>query len=335
MTVDRKVLARARMALQEARRGYLFDPNVNLIDFGYPEHGGEIADDELAIRFHVQQKLSGVALEMAERAGETRAIPESIGGFATDVPEGDYRLQRWQQPVRDPRAHKNDPLCGGISISNASQNGYGTLGGFVRDRQSGAGMILSNYHVLCNAHAPWRVERIYQPGRLDRGTHADTIGELARNAMGDHLDAAVARLSNGRTWINNQLGVGRVTGVGQPELGMEVVKSGRRTGITYGRITAVEGTAKIRYGRTNRVIEYVVTVEPRHRLEEVSAPGDSGSWWLDTDSRRVVALHFAGSNSPERALALEIQPVLDALDVELDLGARPAWLTRSPAWHRS
>jgi endonuclease G len=49
----------------------------------------------------------------------------------------------------------------------------------------------------------------------------------------------------------------------------------------------------------------------------VSAAGDSGSLWLDESTMRVIGLHFAGSNQPERALALDIQPVLDALNVDL------------------
>ena len=33
-----------------------------------------------------------------------------------------------------------------------------------------------------------------------------------------------------------------------------------------------------------------------------------------------MGLHFAGSDVPERALANDVQPVLTALDVDLDVG---------------
>ena len=49
----------------------------------------------------------------------------------------------------------------------------------------------------------------------------------------------------------------------------------------------------------------------------VSDAGDSGSFWLDHASRACVALHFAGGNDPERALGMEIDPVPDALGVDL------------------
>ena len=94
MDVDGMTLARARLALREAVRAYLFDPNVGLIDFGHPEHGGQIAEDELAIRVHVRRKLSGAVLEAAVATGQTRPIPPFIAGFPTDVPEGIYRLQQ-------------------------------------------------------------------------------------------------------------------------------------------------------------------------------------------------------------------------------------------------
>ena len=40
---------------------------------------------------------------------------------------------------------------------------------------------------------------------------------------------------------------------------------------------------------------------------------------------QAVGLHFAGSDFPERALALDMQSVLDALNVDLAIGqlARP------------
>lgn len=86
--VDSTFRARARLALQQAVRNYLFDPNVSLIDFGMPEHAGQIAEDEVAIRVHVCQKLDPASLEDAAAAVETHPIPKYIGGFPTNVPEG-------------------------------------------------------------------------------------------------------------------------------------------------------------------------------------------------------------------------------------------------------
>jgi endonuclease G len=292
----------------------------------------------LAIRFHVRQKFTDLGLEVALANGATRsdlAQPINVAGFRfqTDVVEGVYRPHAWRPrpPAVDPRAARADPLRGGVSISDEYHQSFATLGAKVIDRATGAELILSNWHVLVTS---WRArpgQRVYQPGRLDGGAAPDAVATLTRDAMAAGLDAAVAALSGGRRLINDQLGLGPVTGVGQAELGMVVVKSGRRTGVTYGHITGVEGISPpIRYDGLSRIIRQVITIDPRGG-EEVSKPGDSGALWLDAASMRAIGLHFAGSDAPERALANDIQAVLDALKVDLDTrraDARAAWAGR-------
>lgn len=66
---------------------------------------------------------------------------------------------------------------------------------------------------------------------------------------------------------------------------------------------------------------------------EVSRPGDSGSWWLDSGSRKLVALHFAGYTAMEAALAMSMPRVLDALDMDIATaatGIAPAITERAP-----
>jgi hypothetical protein len=334
MHVDTMTLARARLAMREAIRSHLYDPNVGMVDFGHPEHDGQIAWDELAIRIHVKKKLDRPALEMATALGMTNPIPPYIGGFPTDVPEGMYRPHMatagsgwWLPRPANPHQALNNPMRGGISISDEFHNAAGTLGGIVIDRATGAEMLLSNWHVLvCN----WTArpgQRIYQPGRLDGGTFANTVATLTRHAMAVNLDAAVATLTGSRSLILDQLELGTVIGVGQATIGMELVKSGRTSGVTEGVVTAIQGTAKLTYSGMTRLIRDVVTIEPLPGSGEVSRPGDSGSCWLDAQTMQAIGLHFAGSDFPERALALDMQSVLDALNVDLVI-AQPA---RRPA----
>jgi hypothetical protein len=323
VNLNATTLSQARLAIAQATRNHLFDRNVHLIEFGFPEHRGRLYTDELAIRIHVRKKMSGVALEAAVEAGATSPIPEAYGEFQTDVPQSSFRLhQGWWWPKKpatrsDARTRRQAPLLGGISISNAYQLTAGTLGGVVTDRQSGERMLLSNWHVLAGRWTARPGQRIYQPGRLDGGRSADSIASLVRNAMDSHLDAAVARIAGERQLINDQYDLGSVSGVVRPELGMRLVKSGRRTAITYGQVTAIEGIAKMRYDSLDRVIEHVLTIEPENGFGLVSGPGDSGAMWLEEDTLRAVGLHFAGSDYPERALAMELQPVLNALEVDI------------------
>jgi endonuclease G len=134
--------------------------------------------------------------------------------------------------------------------------------------------------------------------------------------MSANLDAAVAELTGSRPLVNNQLGLAPARGVGWAELGMEVVKSGRRTDVTYGRVTAVEGVLSMNYRGVDRLIHNVITIEPRRGLQ-TSAGGDSGSFWFQEQTMHAVGLHFAGSDNPERALAIDMQPILDTLNVDM------------------
>ena len=324
MNLDKKSLAYARLALHQAGRDFLFDPNVNLIDFGLPSRGGKLSDGDLAIRIHVSRKLSGHALESAIEAGQTAPIPDSIAGFKTDVPVGAYNPNlwgwggSWRRPSSKPRAKRASVLVGGISISDQHRHTYGTLGGLVYDHATGEPMILSNWHVLAGRWGTRKGQRIYQPGRRDGGNWTDTVAYFTRDAMSVDIDAAVAKINDERPFKNFQLELDPVAGVGEATLGMEVVKSGRGTGVTYGRVTGIEGVARMRYDRIERIMKNIVTIERRNSYEpDVSAGGDSGSWWLDLDTNRAIGLHFAGSNSPIRAIAHDMSSVLNALNVQI------------------
>jgi endonuclease G len=101
--------------------------------------------------------------------------------------------------------------------------------------------------------------------------------------------------------------------------GMEVIKSGRTTGVTYGRVTGVEGTFSGYFGGAYGLIRNVITIVPRPGMEQVvSSGGDSGSFWLHEETMHAVGLHFAGYDDPETAQAMDMQPILDALNVDMD-----------------
>jgi endonuclease G len=326
MAIDPMERARIRVALREALRRHVDDANVGLVDFGLRMRDGRLTADT-AIRVHVHRKLAPASLELAVEAGLTRPVPPSIRGYQTDVIQGTYRPQlfgvRLRPPARSviggPRAGHADPLRGGISISDEHHNAYGTLGALVVDATTGTEMLLSNWHVLV---ADWRArpgQRIYQPGRLDGGTDADTVALLERHAMSAGHDAAVAALDGDRRLVNDQLDLGSVAGVREAEPGTALIKSGRASGITRGGVTGIEGTAKMRYRGVDRLIRDVVTIDAVGD-GEVSRAGDSGSCWLEEASRQAVGLHFAGGDAPERGLAMEMRAVLGTLRVALVTG---------------
>ena len=318
MNVDSTSWTGVRMALRAAFRIWGSDPNVAAIDYGWAKHGGRLYEDELAIRVHVKQKYrERQDLALAILQGLTdREIPDSFAGYQVDVPvSGPLMLQQGGLLSRIRRA---DPIQGGISVSNASLRGSGTLGGVVRDRQTGEPMILSNWHVLAGYWAVRPGWPISQPGRGDGGRYFDVVATYSRSAMSSHLDAAVARLTGNRSYLYHAVGLGPVQAVGWAVPGTEVIKSGRTTGVTRGRVTGVEGYYTGYYGGVYGYIRNVMVVEPYPgTVQAVSAAGDSGSVWLQEETMHAVGLHFAGNESLRYALAIDMQPIVDALDVDM------------------
>ena len=83
------------------------------------------------------------------------------------------------------------------------------------------------------------------------------------------------------------LGIGRVRGLKEPDIGLRVRKSGRTTGVTEGRITAIDAVVEVDYGGPTAIFrEQIVSDLP-------SKGGDSGSLVVD-EGRHAVGLLFAG-----------------------------------------
>jgi endonuclease G len=315
--IDPYQLQTAIYCRDRAAAFHLHQPGVTLVDVGYRYRHGKMTD-ELAVRVHVEKKKKGPQLEALDAA----QIPNvSRIGFTTDVMEGKYRLHGgwfWPQPpAPTPYTRRSRPLKAGISISNEYDYNFGTLGGFVRDRKTGEGMILGCWHVLVNSAYRWPGVRIFQPAAGDGGWYSDSVAAYSRDGMKSGVDAAVARLLEGQQGVNDEVGLGVVTGVAEPRLGMVVTKSGRASKITTGVIDGVGGVTPMSYAGLPREIRECVHIAPLTEGETVSAGGDSGAWWLTRDDRRAVGLHFAGSDEPEFGLAMSMPAVLNILDVDI------------------
>ncbi len=306
-------LVRFRAAFQEGVRQHLQDENIGMIDIGYRQKRGEFLP-ELTLRFHVHEKIAG--LQSSEGA-----IEKTILDVPTDVIQASYVLRPAQaahiEQTANPRAMPMNPMRGGISISDMYARGYGTLGGVVVDEATGKPMLLSNFHVMASRGYVRPGTPILQPGRGDGGQ--EIVAYFARHGMNQGIDAAVAELSGQREIINDQFRLGRINGVRAPVPGLRVCKSGRASDVTYGMITGIGAVVKITYPGTGlRLIRGVMHIIPLESSAEVSEPGDSGSMWMDAETHAAVGLHFAGSEDPENALAIDMAQVLQALHVRID-----------------
>jgi endonuclease G len=334
ITVDSRQLNQARLELRAMVRNYLFSPEyaINLIDFGFPRRtnpqtGARYWDiGSVALRFHVTKKYTLAELDELK----LKRLPRRIGQFQTDVIEAEYETPVPAGSVSRERNVRRGKLCGGLGIS-VMRDVYGTLGAIVRDVETGAYMVLTNWHVLYGTRVARANRPVYQPLLLSGSPQPDVVARVVREHLTVEapgqlpLDVALAILIDQEGWENNQLGIGGVTGVGLPKLGMQVVKSGLVSGITHGVVTGIEGFSKMIYDFSwPRLIDRVVTIS-RWPLDAgiglVSNGGDSGAMWLDAATNQAIALHYAGLRDGTRAQGMQMTYVLDALGVTLADGS--------------
>jgi len=271
-------------------------------------------------------------------------VPKAFGAIRTDVVEtGRFHARRSEQAMDLERTKRIRPAPGGVSIGHV-QITAGTLG--LLARRHGRPVILSNNHVLANQNAGHVGDSILQPGPADGGRLQDTIarlvdfvpiqfkepqpGPIARflgrlfgpllraagwglkrlpSGRSNLVDAAVAEPIESRLVAPEILGIGRVRGTKEPDIGLRVRKSGRTTGVTAGRITAIDAVVEVDYdGPTAIFREQIVS-------DLLSKGGDSGSLVVD-EGRHAVGLLFAGGATT--TLINPIAAVAKSLDLVIE-----------------
>lgn len=224
-----------------------------------------------------------------------------------------------QQPWHRSR---NRPLLPGCSVGHPNVTA-GTLGCFVTTSGNDR-LILSNNHVLADENRATAGDVILQPGPLDGGrSPQDGVATLSSfvplsDTQNNRVDAAVALLDAGVQEDGNTLtGPGLIQGVrSDPIEGGEIVlKIGRTTGLTRGRVSAFD-VDDVGVGFDMGVIGFdgQIEIEPEGD-SPFSLGGDSGSLIVDEDLR-AVALLFAG-NDVDVTYANPIEEVFRALGIRL------------------
>jgi len=266
---------------------------------------------------------------------EEELIVEGVEGVPTDVVEvGEIGTLADNAPKPPKLIERVRPVLPGYSIGNGKDGGRtGTLGCLVRDlrRPSDVScedptcehLILSNHHVLVHPHGAAKDDPIVQPGCHDREDPPsdDKVATLERwvplafNTAQYHLvDAAVARLNSEVRVTASIMGSLIPRGIDQAFFGDRVIKVGRSTGMTSGRVIAVDGTVKVEFPGDQKALF-------RHQIVTTMMAdyGDSGSLLMDRNFG-AVGLLFAGSPS--------ISVFNHIADVETALGVRPVTAPR-------
>ncbi|MBN1857388.1 MAG: hypothetical protein JW846_10615 [Dehalococcoidia bacterium] len=322
-----KTLAAIRPLKEQVEAELLKRPGVTGVDIGYKYAQGKRTED-LAIRVYVAEKKD---------VPEKERIARTLKGIQTDVIERTFVLHPLRRPREDivlmSDTGSYDPIVGGISIGPCrgiwleppdvpSAGWYivgGTLGAVVKDKDTGATMFLSNFHVMCVDDA-WSVgDTMTQPNLLDTGScPGDIVGSLQRGQLGGTVDCAVCS-HTARGYSCEIVDIGDVEGTATPTLGMAVRKRGRTTGLTYGTVDTLDLSVNINYGDGlgNVVLNHQIGVDVNPMLStQFGDHGDSGAVVVN-DARKVIGLHFAGNTSGTYGVANPIQDVLDALNVRM------------------
>jgi hypothetical protein len=260
------------------------------------------------------------------RVPKESRVPGQIDGVPTDVLE----VGRPEALVFNARVR---PALPGYSIGHHNITA-GTFGCLVRDIRRcccppkerchppgeecpGDYLILSNNHVLADVNAAKAGDLILQPGPFDGGLFpSDAVATLDRfepivfGRSGYNLvDAAVARPTHTRNVTGSLLGLLIPRGVDQAFVGSAVIKVGRTTQVTTGRVLAVNATVAVGFGPAGVAVF-------RHQIitTAMAAGGDSGSLLMNP-SLAAIGLLYAGS------AIITIHNHL--ADVETALGVRP------------
>ena len=235
-----------------------------------------------------------------------------------DVIQGNYKLAAGQQTLSN-RASRYERLQPGISVAN-SRLSAGTLGMFVIDKLSGKPAILSNCHVLGGSLG----DSIVQPGPVDGGkAPRDTVAKLERMILDQDGDAAIAILTNSRPFDPTAIDLNIIPdSIALPQNGDIVVKSGRTTKVTRGKIVGM-GVYPMEFpgARVVRINGFmIVPISSSNKVAEISYTGDSGSIWIKEGTRTAVGLNFSGEpeSSPlaDYALACFISRVFFRLKIQ-------------------
>lgn len=276
-------------------------------------------------------------------------LPEKIGGFAVQVVyEASDVVPLIKLPIGGAggasgaigEQQRQDPICCGLQIQNFdfdvrsgnignNLTSVGTLGCFVK-LDDGRNALLSNNHVIAGENrGVVKTDRILQPGAgsINSGDEIAVLEDFVplqpspsgirppdSQAVLNRVDAAVAVLSSQNGFDQGFLpmrGCPPLFGEKEADRGDRVIKVGRTTAKTIGKITSV-GTivGPVTYDIGDLWFSGCYQIESETEGGSFSRSGDSGSVVI-TEQGEIVGLLFAGSD--EFTYACPIEDVLTRL----------------------
>lgn len=162
-------------AIDRNKDSLLAKKNVVSVGCGY-----QTEQDRLGIIVGVSEKMPEISLM------STDLVPQAVDDVPIEIQQvGVIHVN--QDVTTNPRI-KHRPIFPGLSVAH-HQVTAGTFGCVVV--KDGQEMLLSNNHVLANSNNSKIGDPIWQPGKYDGGTSADTVGVLYQYVpivMNNHID---------------------------------------------------------------------------------------------------------------------------------------------------
>jgi len=314
-------------------------PNVVGVGVGYRETCGE-RTDELSVKVLVSKKLPRYALD------DNKSVPREMAGAKTDVIEvgilraQEERTDRWRPaPPGVSLGHYQisagtfgavvrDRMTGErLILSNnhvlANNNNAAPNDPILQPGPADGGTLRYDAIAQLVRFCPLLFNS--EPGECAYAELYVRAGNYVAGLLGSHhritasrynpqavnlVDAALARPADESQILDEILDIGLVEDTMPAELGMQVRKSGRTTGLTQGEVIVMDATVSITYGT-----EKIATFENQILTTAMSQGGDSGSLLVVADENSAVGLLFAGST--QSTVYNPIKIVLDCLEVNL------------------
>ncbi len=324
-----------RKLLPQAVKGLIEKPNVVAVGIGYKTVGGQ-KTDRLGIICSVETKIP------ADRLGPGEMIPSRINGTPTDViptgiintldlPTGRFRPVpggvsgghfRITTGTLGCRVKKGDIfmiLSNNHVIANSNHASPGDP--VLQPGPHDGGRVSTDQIAVLDSFVPIKFETQKSSSVIARSL-ASLFNFFARltgspnrlyskkTVTAENLvDCALAEPAEPGLLLNEIHGIGKIAGIQEGTLGMEIKKSGRTTGLTTGMIDQTDVTVRVHFGSGKTAL-----FTDQLMAGAMSQGGDSGSVVLDGENN-IVGLLFAGSTTT--TVINRIQNVVNLLGIEV------------------
>ncbi|MDA8972701.1 MAG: hypothetical protein P8M17_01965 [Saprospiraceae bacterium] len=151
-------------------------------------------------------------------------------------------------------------LTNGAGIKLKESNDFGTLGGIFKRKNSNAFFGLSNNHVIahCNLGAKGDIIRTKDGNQVGELIDFFNLSPKGPSMKVNTIDAAIFKITD---TLNMDWQPSFPQGVANAQINRRVYKKGAKTGVTFGIITAIKGSADINLRNTNYHFKDLFAIE--------------------------------------------------------------------------